>query len=61
MTTKPNPGSDAAIALGCSCPVMDNSHGRGYLGGVKNKDGEVMFVITRGCLVHEPEENAPHG
>lgn len=24
----PNPGSDAAIAKGCICPVIDNNHGR---------------------------------
>lgn len=38
----PNPGSDEAIAKGCSsseledtCPVLDNAHGKGYLGGVR--------------------------
>lgn len=29
MTDKPNPGSDAAIRQGCTCPVLDNDHGRG--------------------------------
>lgn len=24
----PNPGSDAAIKMGCTCPVLDNAHGR---------------------------------
>lgn len=24
----PNPGSDAALDLGCRCPVLDNNHGR---------------------------------
>jgi len=24
-----NPGSDKAIELGCTCPVLDNNHGRG--------------------------------
>jgi hypothetical protein len=24
----PNPGSDEAIDQGCSCPVLDNSHGK---------------------------------
>ena len=28
-----NPGSDEAIAAGCTCPVIDNGHGRGYMGG----------------------------
>lgn len=26
----PNPGSAGALAQGCICPVIDNSHGRGY-------------------------------
>jgi hypothetical protein len=28
----PPPGSDAAIAKGCTCPVLDNAHGKGYMG-----------------------------
>ena len=47
---KPNPGSDAALALGCKCAVLDNGHGRGSLWG----DG--VFVITVGCPVHHPEK-----
>jgi hypothetical protein len=27
--TVPNPGSEAACALGCKCPVLDNARGRG--------------------------------
>jgi len=48
----PNPGSDAAIALGCTCPVLDNAHGKGYLGGVKNEKGHLVFVISGGCPLH---------
>lgn len=44
----PNPGSDAAIALGCTCAVLDNAHGRGYMG----RPG--VFVFTCGCPVHDP-------
>lgn len=55
----PNPGSDEARKLGCQCPVLDNAHGRGWLGGVKNKDtGETLFVISGNCELHrewEPE------
>jgi hypothetical protein len=40
---KPNPGSDAAIELGCTCPVLDNAHGR-------HDDG--LFWITSDCPVH---------
>lgn len=25
---RPNPGSDKAIELGCTCPVLDNNHGK---------------------------------
>lgn len=44
----PNPGSDEALAQGCTCPRMDNARGRGYmcLGD--------MFVIQDGCPVHCP-------
>ena len=47
-----NPGSDEAIAAGCTCPVMDNGHGRGLLGGVTDEQGLVMFVITLDCPLH---------
>jgi len=42
-----NPGSDAAIAAGCKCAVMDNAHGRGY-DGQKN-----VFSVYRGCPLHK--------
>ena len=42
----PNPGSDEAIELGCKCPVLDNSHGRGYMG----QPG--IFMIAGGCPLH---------
>jgi hypothetical protein len=56
MTTSaiPNPGSNEALLLGCQCPVLDNGHGRGYLGGVKAKDGSTVFVYNYGCPVHFP-------
>jgi len=38
-----NPGSDAAIKLGCTCPVLDNAHGR-------RNDG--LFWINGDCPVH---------
>jgi len=49
---EPNPGSREAIATGCTCPVIDNGHGRGYMGGAKDKNGETIFVYTVGCPVH---------
>jgi hypothetical protein len=48
----PTPGSDEAIEIGCLCPAMDNCHGRGYLGGVKDKEGNTVFVINMNCPVH---------
>lgn len=51
----PNPGSDEAISLGCKCPVIDNGHGRGWMGGIKDDDGETIFVYTVGCPVHTQE------
>ena len=42
----PNPGSEEAIEAGCICPVLDNEHGRGYMGDPN------AFVYTKGCPVH---------
>lgn len=54
MTNKtPNPGSNEALDLGCTCPVLDNHHGRGC--GIKDLDGNVMFWYTNGCPVHRPK------
>lgn len=40
------PGSDNAVAVGCKCPRMDNSYGKGYY----MQPG--VFVISEDCLVH---------
>lgn len=40
----PNPGSDEAIDLGCTCPLMDNHYGN-------RPDGYYTMVI--GCPVHD--------
>ena len=49
----PPPGSPAAVAQGCTCPVLDNGHGKGYMGGAKDKDGQTLYVIRAGCPLHE--------
>lgn len=49
MAVIPNPGSDAAIAQGCMCPVIDNGHGNEAL--AKDRGG---FFITVGCPLHTP-------
>lgn len=48
-TKKLNPRSEAALKAGCRCPVMDNSHGKGYL-GMKG-----IFVQNLNCPVHGPK------
>jgi hypothetical protein len=44
--TNPNPGSKAAIDAGCTCPVMDNEYGAGYMG----MDG--VYIYSAGCKLH---------
>jgi hypothetical protein len=51
----PNPGSDAAIAAGCTCPVLDNGHGAGA--GWPDDIGPTfecgpVFWITEDCPLH---------
>lgn len=46
-TAPPNPGSDEALDLGCSCPVLDNAHGE----GLQYPDGPV-FWVNRDCPLH---------
>ena len=42
----PNPGSDEAIANGCTCPVLDNEHGKG------SGWGEGCFWMNNACPIH---------
>ena len=41
-----NPGSKAAIDAGCTCPVMDNEYGAGYMGM------EGVYIYSGGCKIH---------
>lgn len=43
-TEHPNPGSDAAIKKGCTCPTLDNNHGLGR--------GDGLFYIEPACKLH---------
>ena len=52
MSQLPNPGSDEALAMGCSCPVLDNAYGRG---SVLSRG----FVINMECPLHGPKEEIP--
>jgi hypothetical protein len=46
IAAPPNPGTKEAEAIGCLCPVLDNCHGKGYMGQ------EGIFVFTVNCPVH---------
>lgn len=54
MTETPKPGSPEAVAMSCSCPILDNAHGKGYMG----QPG--IYVYTEGCPVHDPAPNNKH-
>lgn len=46
--TAPPPGSPEAIEAGCTCPVLDNGHGRGAFG-----DGEKYgYWMSESCPLH---------
>lgn len=45
--SNPNPGSQEAIKVGCTCPVMDNAGGRGIDFG-----GEILFWMNSLCPIH---------
>lgn len=54
MTTDtPPPGSDDAVALGCSCPREDNGFGRGAYGGaILGADGKPVYWQDSDCPLH---------
>lgn len=54
----PSPGSDEAVKQGCICPVLDNGHGRGYLGGMKDANGNTLYVTVSDCPLHVPPTTA---
>lgn len=42
-----NPGSVEAVKKGCTCPVMDNCNGKGFI-----VNGEQQFWINHECPLH---------
>ena len=42
----PNPGSDEAITLGCTCPVIDNRRGLGVMRDTFWIDGDCPLHAT---------------
>lgn len=53
LLMEPNPGTQEAIDAGCTCPVLDNNHGWGYLG---MGGGKGIFCYNGGCPLHWMEE-----
>lgn len=45
----PPPGSDEAVAQGCTCPILDNAHGKGYYGMAG------IYVLNAECPLHSSE------
>ncbi len=45
-TDTPPPGSPEAVKLGCTCPVMDNANGKGYMGYAG------FYVYSSDCPLH---------
>jgi hypothetical protein len=57
MDDHPNPGSDEAVAKGCTCPVFDNARGKGLMGGAKDpRTGETLFVFNAACPLHRGDD-----
>lgn len=48
MDIPPNPGSEQALRQGCTCPVLDNNHGKGIVHGPKG----VEFWTDENCPLH---------
>lgn len=46
----PNPGSPEAVSLGCTCPILDNGHGKGSY-----SHGPGMFYFSSDCPIHSKE------
>lgn len=46
-----NPGSPEAGRNGCTCPVLDNGHGRGTALPIK-PDGSPQFWQSQNCPLH---------
>ena len=48
----PKPGSKEAIEQGCTCPVLDNAHGKG-IGGMGEQFG---WWINEDCPIHNTKK-----
>lgn len=51
----PTPGSDDAVKIGCTCPILDNQFGRGC--GWVGEDGTELFWQSSDCPIHGHKES----
>lgn len=57
IDTDPAPGSPEAVERGCTCPIIDNAHGQGYLGGRRDTTtGDTLYVVSSDCDLHRDWE-----
>lgn len=45
------PGSPEAVKLGCTCPILDNAHGRGARATIGT-----LYWISADCPIHREVE-----
>jgi len=43
------PGTQEALDVGCLCPILDNSHGKGYMGLGEERG---LYVYNGECPIH---------
>jgi len=51
MSPKPNPGTPEALDLGCTCPVLDNHYGDGFV-----VNGERIWWRNSECPLHSAKK-----
>lgn len=51
------PGHPQSVADGCTCPVLDNGHGKGC--GYVSVEGEPVFIVNGDCPLHGAAEFFP--
>lgn len=51
---KPNPGSDEAVKMGCTCPCSDNAYGIGAWG---TSGPDAVFWRNINCPLHGYDSN----
>ena len=55
MTDKPKPGSAEAVDLGCTCPIIDNHYGKGFI-----IDDMLCHYMNDDCPLHGTGQPLPH-